>query len=236
MEFNIKGSYHTEGMELREKEGIPFLIFPHFERTGLVRQGFSTRLGGVSRNEFSSMNFSASRGDDPAAVQENYKRMMHVLEMEQERLVLSHQTHTTNIRVVSEADAGKGFNRERDYEEIDGLMTDRPGLPLVTFYADCIPLYFLDPVHKAIALSHAGWRGTVAGMAAITIRKMGDVYGSKPGDLLVGIGPGICGDCYEVGPEVAEAFLKDWPEDICREILKAKDNGKYQLDLKWANA
>lgn len=236
MEWIIRKTYPAEGMEVREKEGVPFLVFPMLERTGLVKQGFSTRLGGVSRGEFRSMNLTSTRGDDPEAVQENYRRIAQALEIPADRIVLARQTHTTNIRVATEEDAGKGYTRERDYDQVDGLITNVPELPLVTFYADCIPLYFLDPVKKAIGLSHAGWRGTVAKMAAETVSAMEKTFGSRPEDILAGIGPGICPSCYEVGTEVAEAFYRDWPEAVCREILQEKSGGKYHLDLKLANA
>ena len=107
------------------------------------------------------MNFSLTRGDNRDDVLENYRKMARILGTDVSKMVLSHQTHTTNIRLVTEADAGKGIWRERDYENIDGLITNVPGLTLVTFFADCVPLYFVDPVHHAIGLSHSGWKGTV---------------------------------------------------------------------------
>jgi len=236
MELIVKKEYHRNGMELREKKGIPYFVFPHLERCGVVKHGFSTRLGGVSTGDLATMNFGVARGDRPEIVQKNFRRMMGVLDMTPERLVLSKQTHTTNVRVVTEEDAGKGFDRERDYDDVDGLVTNVPNLPLVTFYADCVPLFFVDPVKNVIGLSHAGWRGTVAKMAMAAVQKMQEVYGSDPADILAGVGPCICQSCYEVGPEVAEAFLKDWPEAVCSEILMAKPDGKYLLDLKLANA
>ncbi|MCI8514728.1 MAG: peptidoglycan editing factor PgeF [Lachnospiraceae bacterium] len=235
-EWKRKRADGENDLARREREGIPFFVFPLFERTGLVRQGFSTRIGGVSKGEFASMNFVSTRGDDPEAVRENYRRMTRALEIPAERMVLAKQTHTTNVRVVTEEDAGKGFIRERDYDEVDGLLTNVRELPLVTFYADCIPLYFLDPVKKVIGLSHAGWRGTLNRMVEVTVEKMRETYGSAPEDILAGIGPGICRDCYEVGKEVAEAFYGSWEKDACRRILFPEANGKYHLDLWEANA
>lgn len=97
-----------------------------------------------------------------------------------EDLVFSDQTHTTNIRVVTEADRGKGFTKPLDYTDVDGLITDVPGLVLATFYADCVPLYFVDPIRKAVGLSHSGWRGTVHKIGKITVQAMADQYGSRP--------------------------------------------------------
>lgn len=98
-----------------------------------------------------------------------------------ERMVLSYQTHTTNVRLVTEEDAGKGIVKERDYEDVDGLITNVPGITLVTFYADCVPLYFLDPIHRAIGLSHSGWRGTVKRMGEVTVKKNGGSLWDKGG-------------------------------------------------------
>ena len=222
-------------MKVMEREGVPFLTFPLLTETGLVNHAFSTRLGGVSQGDFATMNFSFTRGDQKEAVLENYSRMARALSVERDRMVLTWQTHTTNVRRVTAEDAGKGIVRERDYRDVDGLITNEPGLTLVTFFADCVPLYFLDPVHHAIGLSHSGWRGTVNRMGKVTIEAMEQAFGSKPEELLACIGPSICQGCYEVGPEVAEAFCSTFSEQEQELILKAKQNGKYQLDLWAAN-
>ncbi len=223
------------GLNYMDSDPVPYLSFPMLERTGMVIQGFSTKLGGVSQGKFATLNFTFTRGDNPDHVMENYRRMAAVLGVDEKRMVLSYQTHTTNIRLVTEEDAGKGIVKERDYKDIDGLITNVPGITLVTFFADCVPLYFLDPVHKAIGLSHSGWRGTVSRMGAVTIDKMKDAYGTRAEDLLVCIGPSICGDCYEVGEEVALEFKKAFAKDNWNQILREKDNGKFMLDLWKAN-
>ena len=180
MEWIIRKTYPAEGMEVREKEGVPFLVFPMLERTGLVKQGFSTRLGGVSRGEFRSMNLTSTRGDDPEAVMENYRRVAEAMGTDSAHIVTSDQTHTVNVRRVDASDAGKGIVCARDYTDVDGLVTDQPGLLLATFYADCVPLYFVDPVHHAIGLSHSGWRGTKNRMGEVTVQKMQECFGTKP--------------------------------------------------------
>lgn len=217
------------------KEGVPYLSFPLLERTGLVKHGFSTKMGGVSKGKFATMNFTFTRGDNPDHVMENYRRMGKALDVEPEKMVLSYQTHTTNVRKVLKEDAGKGIIKEREYKDVDGLVTNVPGITLVTFYADCVPLYFLDPVHKAIGLSHSGWRGTVKRMGAVTVRRMEEEYGSRPEELIACIGPSICRDCYEVGSEVAEEFKKKFESQYWEDILLSKENGKFQLDLWKAN-
>src|SRR5699024_7359174 len=197
--------------------------------------GFSTKIGGVSKGVYAQMNLGVSRGDDPEAVLENYRRIANVLHMPWERMVLSHQTHTTNIRVVTEKDAGAGLVKKRDYENVDGLITNIPNLPLVTFYADCVPLYFVDPVHRAIGLSHSGWRGTVKRMGQCTVEAMKAEYHSRPEDILACIGPSICSECYEVGEEVAQEFEKAFLPAQNEQILKQKPDGKYLLNLWKAN-
>lgn len=222
-------------LECRMADGVPYLSFPMLEKTGIVRHGFSTRMGGVSTGVYSTMNFAFLKGDDPDHVRENYRRMAKAIGVDEERMVLSWQTHTTNIRRVTEDDAGKGITRERDYQDIDGLITDVPGMTLVTFYADCVPLYFLDPVHRAIGLSHSGWRGTVARMGQVTMEVMGREYGSKPEDIIACIGPSICQDCYEVGEEVAAEFRGAFSKEYWPELLREKPDGKFLLNLWRAN-
>ena len=212
----------------------PYLEYPLFQETGIVTSAFSTRLGGVSEGYYSSLNLSFDRGDDPARVLENFKRIGASMGVAVEDMVLSKQTHTTNVRVVTKEDKGKGVMRERNYTDVDGMITNVPGICLVTSYADCVPLYFVDPVKKAIGLSHSGWRGTVGKIGKNTVQLMQENFGSKPEDLLAAVGPSVCMDCYEVSEDVAEAFAKEFPDNE-KEILKSKGSGKYLLDLWRAN-
>ena len=222
-------------LTVKENRGVTYLSFPILEDTGLVSHAFSTRLGGVSKGDFATMNFSFTRGDDRDDVLENYRRMAVALGVDRERMVLTWQTHTTNVRRVTEEDEGKGIVRDRDYRDVDGLITDIPGITLVTFFADGVPLDFLDPVRKAIGLSHSGWRGTVKRMGQVTVDAMKEAFGTRPEDIIACIGPSICGDCYEVGEEVADEFADAFHEKYHDVILLKKQNGKYQLDLWKAN-
>ena len=217
-----------------EKE-VPYLEYPLLTDTKIVHHGFSTRLGGVSQGCYASMNLSFTRGDDEAAVRENYHRIAKSIGVKCENMVLSQQTHTTNVRVVTEKDKGKGIVTPLDYTDVDGMVTNIPGICLVTFYADCVPLYFVDPVQKAIGLSHSGWRGTVGKIGKETIRKMEEQYGSDPKDILAAVGPSICKDCYEVSEDVILEFQKNFKERYWKDLFYRKENGKYQLDLWKAN-
>lgn len=228
----VKGRVTTR---LVERAGVPFLSFPLLEETGIVTQGFSTRLGGVSEGDYSSMNVSFTRGDREEAVRENYRRLGEAIGFDCESLVCSDQTHTTNVRVMTEADRGKGFVRPKDYRDVDGMITNVPGLTLATFYADCVPLYFVDPVKRAIGLSHSGWRGTVGKIGKKTVERMEEIYGSNPADIRAVIGPSICQDCYEVSVDVIDEFRQAFSEEYWPDLYYAKANGKYQLNLWKAN-
>lgn len=216
-------------------KGVSFLRYPLFQNTGIVTHGVSTRLGGVSEGIYASMNLGFSTGDEKEKIAENYRRFAAAIGTDIDKMVCSQQTHTTNLRVCKKEDMGKGVIIERDYTDVDGLITNIPGLCLVTFYADCVPLMFVDPVKRVIASSHSGWRGTVGRMGEVTIRKMQETFGCCPDDILAAIGPSICQDCYEVSEDVIAEFRKSFSEHQWEEIYYKKENGKYQLNLWKAN-
>lgn len=239
--FPIKRTFPAEGPVLKQNEReledggkLEFLTFPSLEETGLVKHLFTTRLGGASEGEFSTMNLSFTRGDLSCRVEENYRRIGAVLGCRPEDMVASHQTHTTNIRRVTAANRGKGITRPRDYENIDGLITDVPGIVLVTYFADCVPLFLVDTVHLAVGLAHSGWRGTAAGMGGRMVQAMEEAYQTKPEDIYAAIGPSICAACYEVGEDVAGQFGAGRASGHGI-ILPGRRPGKYQLDLWEAN-
>lgn len=220
-------------LELIEGE-VPLLEYPALNNIEGISHCFSTRLGGVSEDIFTSMNLSFVRGDDENKVMENFKRLASAKGWNIEDMVFSDQTHTTNVRVMSSDDRGKGILRARDYADVDGMVTNEPGLILSTFYADCVPLYFVDPVHKAIGLSHSGWKGTVGRIGRVTIETMSREYGTNPEDLVCAIGPSICQGCYEISYDVAARFMDEFPDNI-DEILYEKapvlGERKFQLNL-----
>jgi len=221
-------------MKLNKVGNVEFYTFDIFEKTGLVDHMFSTRIGGVSEGCFESLDLSFSRGDDPEKVAENFTRAAKAIGSDIKYITIARQTHGTKVRLVDENDCGRGVTKERYLEGYDGLLTDKKGVMLVTLHADCIPLYFLDPVKKAIALSHAGWRGTVDGMAERTILKMEEVFGSNREDILAGIGPGISKCCFEVSADVRDEFVSKLPfsESFIR---KGERTDKYYIDLKAVN-
>lgn len=226
-DFKIKGQDRI--LEIEDKS-VPLLYFPILENTGIVEHCFTTRAGGVSEGIFDSLNLSFSRGDDESAVMENYDRLAAALDTRKEQFVCTDQTHTTNVIRVGKEDCGYGVTRQKPYTDVDGLVTDEPGVVLSTFFADCVPLYFVDTVNRAIGLSHSGWRGTVGRMGQRTLEKMATEFGTNPKDIVAAVGPSICQDCYEVSEDVAEEFIKEF-SGHADEILINKGNGKYQLDL-----
>lgn len=222
-------------MNIKENKGVTYLTYPALEELSGFVHAFSTRLGGVSEGIYSSMNLSFTRGDDENSVMENYRRLAEAVGFSVENIVTSDQTHTANVRVITETDRGNGITKPRPYTDVDGMITNVSGLVLATFYADCVPLYFIDPVRKAIGLSHSGWRGTAAHIGAVTVRRMQEEYGSLPEDIYGAIGPSICQECYEVSEDVILEFQKTFPEQSWRDLFYRKENSKYQLNLWEAN-
>ena len=218
--------------------GVSYLYFPGLDETAGVRHAFATRLGGVSTGQYESLNLGFRRGDDRAAVLENFRRMTEVVSAVPEDVVRTDQKHTANIRVVTAEDRGKGIVRERDYTAVDGLVTNDPSVVLTVFYADCVPVLFADPVKKAIGTAHAGWRGSVQGICGGIVEAMRGHYGTEPSDLYAAIGPSICGSCYEVGEDVACMLRAQARDGVADQVLIHREDmpeGKYFLDLHRLN-
>lgn len=224
----------TEHAWLDRTGDTPYLFFPVLRGLG-VRHGFSTRLGGVSEGCFATMNLGFRRGDSEENVRENYRRICAAIGIQAEDLVFTDQVHKIHIRIACAQDKGKGYRRERDYREIDGQITNEENLPLLVFAADCVPLYLVDPVRRAIGLVHSGWRGTAAGIGAAAVRRMSEVYGSDPKDITAVIGPSIGPDHYEVGAEVRGAFEAYYTGEQLEACFCPSGPDRYLLDLWTAN-
>lgn len=224
----------SQTLNIHDKNGVVFITFPKLDKAGGQLHAFSTRLGGVSTGDTASMNFSFTLDKSADAVKENFKIFSDAVGFDPEKLVLSQQTHTSNIRKVTAKDFGKGVWRERDYTDVDGLVTDVPGAVLVTQYADCTPLIFFDPVKKVAATSHAGWRGTVKEIGRKTVGLMISDYGSDPKNIIAAIGPCIAECCYEVDDPVIDEIKKLDCLDLSR-CYTEKSNGRYMLNLREVN-
>lgn len=217
-----------------EGDIVPVIKYKAFEQYPDIIHGFSTRLGGVSVDYLYSLNLSFSRGDDIDNVITNNLRFAKALGYDFDNRVFSDQVHDTKIYVVDEKDKGKGVALKEYIKNIDGLVTNVRDIPLITFYADCVPLYFYDKVKSIVGLAHSGWKGTVNNIAAEMIKTMKNTYGSNTADIITAIGPSICMDCYEVSHDVAEQFISKYSSIEISQMLEDKGNGKYQLNLHQA--
>ena len=226
--------FESKNMNLHINNGVPFLTFKRLEKISFINHAFSTRVGGISKGEYFSMNLSFGRGDSDDTVLENYKIFSSAAGFEYESLVSSVQDHKTNVRVVTKSDAGVGIYKPQDMESVDALITNDPGVTLVTHYADCTPVFLVDMQNKCIGLVHSGWRGTVNRIAAVTVKKMGEVFKTNPKDIVAAIGPTISKCCFEVDKPVADEFEHMTGLDSSRFVFDDK-NGKYHIDLLECN-
>lgn len=224
---------NSTNLTINQKGNLVYITFPRLEACGAVRHIFSTRLGGVSRGQYSALNTSFSSGDDFDAVEENYRRLCGAVGIDVSHLLLSHQTHTNNVRIVTKADCGTGYTKP-SFCDVDGLITNESGVALVTQYADCTPLLFCDPVKRVCATSHAGWRGTASGIGKVTVDKMVKEFGCNPADIIAAIGPCICQNCYEVDTPVFDAFVASGI-DITDVFSTGRDENHFMLNLVHAN-
>lgn len=220
----------TNNAKLNFSGDVGYITFPILEQFDFVRHAFSTKLGGVSSNEFSSMNLSFNRGDSEENVIENYHRLCEAIGVGFDTLVASSQDHHTNIRVVGQKDRGVGIWKKQDMQSVDGLVTNEKGVTLVTYYADCTPIYFLDPEKKVIGLAHAGWRGTVGQICSNMIEKMITEYGCNTKNIICVIGPAIGPCCYEVDEPVYGEFAMLSHLDP-EKFTSPKGDNKYMIDL-----
>ncbi len=215
------------------QNGVIFRTADGLEAAGGVAHAFSTRYGGVSQGIWASMNLGTTRGDDPAAVEENYRRFRPAMGGTQGPLVKTNQIHEATVRSISACDLGRGlFDREPD---ADGLLTDLPGVTLTIFSADCIPVLLYDPVRRVIAAAHAGWRGTARKIAAVAVEAMIRSYGCDPAHIRAAIGPGIGPCCFETHADVPDAMTAAFGPSA-QPYLRALPGGKFQVDLKGLNA
>ena len=226
--------FFSKTMKLNNIDTVPYLTYNSLSEINFINHAFTTRLGGVSTGEFTSMNMAFNRGDNPDSVTENYKRFCKSAGFDYESLVASAQDHHTVVRAVTSDEKGIGIYKPRDMESVDALITNEKGVTLVTYYADCTPLFFVDTKNKAIGLAHAGWRGTVGRIGEKVVEKMTELYGTNPADIKAEIGPAISDCCYEVDYPCAEHFLNLADLDSSKFVFE-KGNGNYMVDLLETN-
>lgn len=213
---------------------VPFLTYNRLSEIPFLRHAFSTRLGGVSEGEFTSMNLSFGRGDSDENVIENYKRICKAVGFDYDSLTASAQVHETVVRKVTAENRGVGIYKPKDMLSVDALVTNDPQVTLVTYYADCTPVFFVDIKQKAIGLAHAGWRGTVGEISKKVVESMQREFSTNPADLVCAIGPVIGKCCYEVSEDCAEHFMNLFGVES-PVIAKGAKPSKFMIDLALAN-
>ncbi len=201
---------------------LKYFSIPEFDRTGNVKTLYTN-----SRDI--AWNFEDEKS------YENYMALGNQLGISPENMVKTKQMHTADVRIVTRENGGDGVLRPLDENHpYDGLITNEKNFLLCTVEADCVPVYFYDPVNKVIAMVHSGWKGTVKKISECTIKKMNSVFNCEPENILVAIGPHICKDCYEVGEDVFQEFSSSFDKDELAKIFVPKNQEKYLLNLQEA--
>ena len=200
----------------------------------LVVHAVSTRLSGVSQSPLDSLNLALHVGDEPSHVLTNRTYFAKSLDINERDIVTPNQVHGDRVMHVGESDRGRGaLSYDDSIKETDALITDTPNLPLMLCFADCVPIFLVDPVNCAIGLAHAGWKGTVKKIAAKTLDAMSNAFGTQPSECLIGIGPSIGACCYDVGENVEVECKKIFPEHVDELLINRE--GKVYFDLQRAN-
>ncbi len=211
----------------QDANGLRFYYFENFDSEA-VEHALITRRGGVSSGFYKALNLGGTCGDDPAAVKRNHELVFDVFGRPFESRLDVWQVHGKHI-LISELPRPV----QQKHQPADGIFTSNPEITLMMRFADCVPLVFHDPVKKVVGIVHAGWQGTLLKIGSEAISRITEHYGSYPDDLIVGVGPSICGNCYEVGEEVRRQFLMHWG-DTADQFLKPRGE-RYLLDLWGAN-
>jgi len=210
--------------------GVLTLSFPRFGHSTLVRHAISTRVGGVSRSSYQSMNISYKVSDDSLRVEENRRLLSESIEMNLDKAVYLTQIHSDK---VFKLDSSNLPPKGQPLGQGDAVITNLSQVPISILVADCLPILFYDQIHKAIGLAHAGWRGTVAQIAVKTLKMMTETYETNPADVKVVLGPAIGPCCYEVGLDVREKFDSF---SYAGEILEQSGKSHWKLNIPEANA
>jgi polyphenol oxidase len=219
--------------KLHQKANVKYYSIPSFDETGIVTNAFTTRIGGVSNPPYNELNLGLHVEDEAEKVIANRRIIAETLGFAFEDFICAQQVHGAEIKVVSKDFKGRGTIDFSDaIPNTDAIITNEPELALMTNYADCVPIFFLDPVQKAIGLAHAGWKGTEAEIGPKTLLALMEKFASKPADCLVAIGPSIGACCYEVSEHLFEAFDKF---SYKKDLFEDKGNGRWKLNLWEAN-
>ncbi len=211
---------------------LSYYVIDEFEETGLVKHCFTTRRGGVSKNEFESMNLRLNCGDSQENIIKNYRIICDEIGVNFHDLVFSKQTHSDTIYMAEKKHCGTGFEKPAMWDSCDGLITNQRAVPIIVFSADCVPVFLLDTENRAIGLVHSGWRGTVSRISQKAVEKMREAFGTKPENVIAAIGPSIRVCHFEVGDEVAEEFRKEFGDGVLEKREKYHVNMQKAIELQ----
>ena len=169
----------------------------------------TTRQSGYSEGCYGRFNVNRYCGDSEEAITRNREALCQLLQIDDSRLLMPHQVHETKVAIIDDDFLSQdSLERQQRLEGVDAIMTNKNGVCIGVSTADCIPVLLYDSRQHAVCAVHAGWRGTVKRITEEAVKKMAEVYGSRPADLTAQIGPGISLDSFEVGDEVYDAFLQ----------------------------
>lgn len=209
-------------MEEKIIGNVKYLTFKLFNKYNFFKHGFSTRIGGVSEGYYSSMNLRLGSSDLKENINENFDLFLNVFDLDKKNTILSDQVHGSRVISIKNI-------KNNEFKECDGLISDLSNIGLMTFHADCVPVYFVDIKKKIVGLVHSGWKGTYLGISKNIIKKFVEGYESNVEDIIVGIGPAIENCCYEVGLDVYNKFIN---KNTIYKKFFTKRNDKYMMDLK----
>ena len=216
---------------LETVNGLPIIKYHSLEKFKKVDACFTTRLGGISHGDLSTLNLGFARNDSIENLQQNYSTVASAIDTDLNHIVMTDQVHSADI---SYADFEHAIGNEclLKYKSTDGLWTDKIDLTLSATFADCVPVYFYDPVTNHIAMIHSGWKGTVEQISKNTVNIL-IKHGSTPRDIIAIVGPSISSAYYEVTSDVIDHFKEAYPRDTWKDIFIKTDLTHYHLDM-WA--
>lgn len=228
--------FESDIMNLNFKDALGYLTFKNLEKYSFLKHAYSTRIGGVSKNYYKSLNLGFENNDDLKCVEENYNIFCNVFDIDKSLLASTYQIHEDKIKKVEKKDL-KGFTK---FKDTDALITNVKGITLATLHADCLPVYMIDVKNQVIGLAHAGWKGTYKNIAGKLAKEFVKSYNSNLNNIVCAIGPGIGECCFEVGNEVLEIFKSlDIPKDYILgnkiNLLKVNKNFLIKSGVKAQN-
>jgi len=209
-----------------------FLLKAWVDQFPFLTAGFTSRIGGISQPPYNSLNMGLHVGDNAEDVALNRSLLANAIGVPFEACTFAEQVHGSQVSIVSQAERGKGrLDHEDSIRQVDALITAEPNTCLCVMYADCVPLYFVDPIKQVIAVSHAGWKGTAQDIAGNTVQMMKETYGCNPANILAAIGPSIGQCCYEVNQDVVNKMAAS----VIPVVQPSNNSGKFMLNLQEIN-